>query len=117
MRMRWVVCGVLSVSLAGVAVACAWDSNTIADELALDRGVELFDLISGQFPHHGDAFYEDQLARGRAALAANPDDWAARNDAAVALMKLRRYDESQVELEALLASDPQRYETLSNLGI
>lgn len=109
---------VLTVGLAipASAIACMWTTDTVEEELAL-RGTELFDLITGQFPHHGQAWYEAEVARTQTALKKDGNDDVARNDLAAALTKLGKHAEAKAEFEALLKKDPQKYETLSNLGV
>lgn len=101
--------------LAATATACIWDRDTIRDETRRLPGV--FDLITGQFEHHGQGYYEARLADCRRALGTDNPDPQVRNDMGVALLKLARYDESLEVFRKLEAEDPKRYETLSNLGV
>jgi len=108
--------GIALIFSSAPAFACTWDTNTIRDELQT-RGTSDFQLITGQFPHHGQAFYQAQLARSRGILEKQPGQLAARNDLAVALLKLGRHPESLAAFDKLLQAAPERYETLSNLGV
>lgn len=78
---------------------------------------DLIKLIMGQFAHHGPQFYEHQLTQTAAELEKNPDDIEARNDRAVAYLKLKRYNEALAEFEKIEAMAPGRYRTHSNLGV
>ncbi len=103
------------VLLAATATACVWDRDTIRDET---RNLPLvFDLITGQFEHHGSGYYEARLADCKRVLGTDNVDVQVRNDMGVALLKLSRYDESLAVFRKLESEDPKRYETLSNLGV
>ncbi len=78
---------------------------------------DLANLIVGQFPHHGKAFYEDQVKRTSAALERNPADVEARNDLAAAYLKLERWEDAEAEFEKIEQSHPGRYRTHANLGV
>ena len=95
------------------ASACAWDSDTLRDESRLN-GTD-FDLITGQFPHHGSAYYQARVKRLTA--AGEPADYQSRNDLAVAYLRLERWKESQALLDKNLRAKPGDYFTLSNLGV
>lgn len=99
--------GTLSLSL-GPVQACLWDSDTIRDET--QRGTEIFDLVVGQLAHHGEVYYRHRVA---ALTAAGKQDKVSRNDLAVALVRLERFDEAR----AILTKNPKDYSTLSNLGV
>jgi tetratricopeptide (TPR) repeat protein len=103
------------LSSAGRLSACVWDSDTLRDELEIHA--DLFDLITGQFPHHGPAYYEARIRRCKPLLEASPGDTVVRNDLAVAYIKLGRFDEAQAELEKIEEIKPGEYTTLSNLGV
>jgi len=98
------------------AAACIWDSNTLRDELQT-RGLGLFELITGQVPHHGERFYEAQAQRARARLKAAPEDLTAGDDLVGATVKLGLFEEARATLDNQLAKQPKRYESLSNLGV
>jgi len=105
-----------AVLAPAIAYACIWNSHTIEDEIH-QQGVAEFDLISGQFAHHGPAFFEALAKRAQARLAADPDDLTAHDDLATAYLKLGRFKESHAELKRVLTLHPERYESLSNLGV
>ena len=101
--------------LAGSALACIWDSDTLSDEL--QTHVDVFDLITGQFPHHGQVYYETRVINSLANLKQEPRDIEARNDLAVAYLKLSRFDQALAEFDRIEEMAPGRYETRSNLGV
>jgi tetratricopeptide (TPR) repeat protein len=104
------------LSNARQAFACIWDSNTIKDELQ-SQDLPLFQLITGQFPHHGEAFYRRQAQRSLASLKSKPNDPEALNELGAAYTKLGRYDQALVSFVKLQKIKPGKYETLSNLGV
>lgn len=114
-RLRALVLLSCALSLAAAASACIWDRDTIRDETrALPQ---VFDLITGQFEHHGTGYYEARLADCKRSLGTDNVDVGIRNDMGVALLKLGRYEESLEVFRKLEAEDGRRYETLSNLGV
>ena len=92
--------------------ACLWDSHTLKDEHASKP--EVLDLILGQFPHHGDVFYQTRKVRleKQASLDVNET-----NDLAVAYVRLKEYIKGMALLEAQIKKTPDHYETLSNIGV
>lgn len=116
LTLRTVTVG-LGVALAAASAhaLCIWDTDTIRDELQTKASD--FDLITGQFPHHSKGYYEARVKQAEAALAKDPKSIVARNDLAVALLKLGRYEESKAQFATIEAQQPGRYETLSNLGV
>lgn len=114
-RLRAAVLVPAASLLAAAATACIWDRDTIRDETrALPQ---VFDLITGQFEHHGTGYYEARLADCKRFLGTDNVDVGLRNDMGVALLKLGRYEESLAVFRKLEAEDGKRYETLSNLGV
>lgn len=93
------------------AAACLWDRDTLRDELKL-RAVD-FDLITGQIPHHGEVYYQRRVTE----LSGGELTKDSRNDLAVALIRLKRFDEAEKLLKVNLADQPGDYFTLSNLGV
>jgi tetratricopeptide (TPR) repeat protein len=114
--------GAALITLIGVSksFACAWDSNTIRDELQ-SRDTALFHLITGQFPQHGTAFYEQQARQAKEALALDSNDEqkviTALNELGVAYTKLGQYQEALDQFHRIEKLSPGRYETLSNIGV
>ncbi len=93
-------------------MACLWDRDTLADELK--AGGDAFDLILGQFPHHGEAYYRLRIAR--LGPVAEPD-LDTLNDLAVAHIRLKEFAKATLLLEKALQVDPDHYPTRSNLGV
>jgi tetratricopeptide (TPR) repeat protein len=104
-----------AIALLLLTPACIWDSDTLRDEL--QSNPDSFDLITGQFPHHGKGYYEHRVRRLTEELKQHPEDVIRRNDLGVALLKLGRFDESLAEFERIEEIEPGRYETLANLGV
>lgn len=92
--------------------ACLWDSNTLKDELASNPKV--LDLILGQFPHHGDVFYQTRIARLEKQASLNVNE---NNDLAVAYVRLNEFKKGMAILEEQIKKTPGHYETLSNIGV
>ena len=92
--------------------ACLWDSDTIRDEI--QARPSLFELVTGHLPHHGTAYYEARVDRLEPKRDRSREE---TNDLAVALIRLGRFDEARALLQAQLAKEPDRYITLSNLGV
>lgn len=74
----------------------------------------LFELVTGHLPHHGTTYYEVRVQRLEPKRDRSREE---TNDLAVALIRLGRFDEARALLKALLAKEPARYTTLSNLGV
>lgn len=74
-------------------------------------------LIMGQIAHHGDRFYELQLETTAAEIESDPTNIEARNDHAVAHLKLKNFDQAEEELLAIEETHPGRYRTHANLGV
>jgi tetratricopeptide (TPR) repeat protein len=74
-------------------------------------------LIMGQFAHHGEAFYEREIRTTTAELEKDPDNVEARNDRAVAYLKLKEFGKAETGFLAIEESHPGRYRTHANLGV
>ncbi len=103
--------GAFFASLSPLA-ACLWDTDTLQDEIKVEAS--LFDLILGQVPHHGAAYYRKRIER-----LERQKDWSIDelNDLAVAHIRLKEFEPALERLEAALEMDPKRYQTISNRGI
>lgn len=75
---------------------------------------KLWDMLLGQFPHHGDAYYRIRITRLR---KAGQPDLLDLNDLAVAHVRLKEFDEAWKALESAKQLKPDHYETLSNMGV
>lgn len=94
--------------------ACLWDYETILQER--ERMPGILEIIVGKFPRHSTAFYEWRLRDRKESLRSDSTNDRLLDDVAVSLEKLGRYDEAiEVALEQL-KRNPDRYETLANLG-
>lgn len=104
---------VLTLFLLLTAVhACLWDSDTIRDELKADPSV--YDLITGQFPHHGDLYYEKRKEK----LEGKPEKTHQDQiDLGVAYTRLKEFGKAESLFLSLLEKNPKEYEILSNLGV
>lgn len=100
--------------LAPAALACLWDTDTIAMEKA--RLPEVVDLIAGKFPRHSREFYEWRKTRCLAELAKGEKSPALFDDLAVAQHKLGDHQAAISTMREKEAAFPQIYETYSNLG-
>lgn len=88
------------ISAAAVAVACAWDSDTLAMEA---KGLpKVIDVIGGRFDRNPDLYYEMRLERALTTLNDDPHVIVAYGDAAVAFDKLGRGPEAIDLLEKRL---------------
>ncbi|MGJ8656531.1 MAG: tetratricopeptide repeat protein [Akkermansiaceae bacterium] len=96
-------------------MSCINTSYSRLDELEI-TGNEL-DLVLGQFAHHGERFYENEVSRTSALLEVDGGDFVARNDLASAYIKLKEYDKAVVEFDRNEELHPGRYETAANRGV
>lgn len=112
----------LALALTGLppgdASACYWDYDTLAMERR--RFPDVLELLSGRFLRHSEGFYRWRVEDRRACLAAETGDEDERrawtDDLGVALDKLGEHDRAIALMTEALARDPDRYETLANLG-
>lgn len=98
-----------------LGLACMNTSYSRKDEKHI-TGKEI-DLILGQFAHHGKFFYEHELIRTNGILEKSTDDFTALNDKASALLKLKRYPESEALFLDIDKRFPNEYKVHSNLGV
>lgn len=94
--------------------ACLWDSETLEQERGKFPGT--LEVITGLFPRHSPAFYQWRLEDRLSKLAADPDNDKWLDDVAVSYEKLGRHSEAIEVAESQLQRNPDRYETLANLG-
>ena len=99
-------------SFGGTALGCLWDTDTLASEVAVNPSA--LDLILGQFPHHGDAYYRLRIERVEKSGGIGVTEL---NDIAVAHVRLGEFKEAWKNLDAAHGMDPEHYETLSNMGV
>jgi tetratricopeptide (TPR) repeat protein len=115
MKGRVALLGILTVFTATSIWACVNTSYSRDEEVQITE--ELIYLILGAFPAHSDHFYNDQVTKNTKALKADPTNVVARNDLAVAYLKLKQFDKAQAEFDTIDAQDKDRYTTHANLGV
>ncbi|MEZ4382414.1 MAG: hypothetical protein R3A79_13770 [Nannocystaceae bacterium] len=108
------VAAALSLAAAPVALACIWDSDTIMQERS--RFPTALELMTGKFIRHTPELYAWRLRDRQAKIAAGAEDLRLVDDLAVAHDKLGDHAAAIAAMEEILPRDPQRYETLANLG-
>jgi tetratricopeptide (TPR) repeat protein len=108
------VAGLLVAIVSAPAWACLWDSDTL--QMERQRFPGALEIITGKFVRHSRAYYEWRIGDRQKKLVKKPGDPALIDDLAVAYAKLGRPEEGIPLLEQVLASHPDRYETLANLG-
>ena len=91
---------------------CLWDSDTIRNEYRKNRSV--YDLIMGQFPHHGAKYYEARVKRlsNKSALTV-----IEQHDLGVAYVRLGEFEKAKEVFHNLHDENPDSYEVNSNLGV
>ncbi|MCJ8330041.1 MAG: hypothetical protein HRT89_23785 [Lentisphaeria bacterium] len=102
------------IALSSVS-ACVSTSYSVEEESIISN--DLGYLLLGKIPSHSKKFYEQQLKIQSLILKRSPDNVIARNDRAVALLKLTRWDEAIKELETVQSIKKDLYNTHVNLGI
>ena len=114
-RLKLIVVGLLTtLALATHSRACDWDTETLLEERS--RFPTALEIILGKFPRHTLAYYEWRLADRLEKLKSDPEDDLMLDDVAVSLEKLKRYDEAIEVAKKQLQRNPDRYESLANLG-
>ena len=103
------------LACVGIATACLWDRDTIADELQT-RATQ-YDLAMGQFPSHGKAYYFKRIEKLEPAANKDTFAWSERNDLAVAYIRTEQFAKAIPILAKNLKTKPRDYHTLSNFGV
>jgi len=109
--MRFLVIGIY-LMVCSPLWACMWDTDTLRDEYRKNRSV--YDLIIGQFPHHGTKYYE---ARVKLLLDKDTLTVLEQHDLGVAYVRLGEFDRAKVVFHSLHQNHPDSYEVNSNLGV
>ncbi len=114
---RFVASGLAAILVlqASGAPACVNTRYSRAEERQLTG--DTVKLIMGQFAHHGTAFYEQEIRKTTAELDRDPGNIEARNDRAVAFLKMKRFAIAESELLKIEDLHPGRYRTQANLGV
>jgi tetratricopeptide (TPR) repeat protein len=104
---------VLLLTPAGLC-ACLWDYDTL--QMERSRFPSALELITGKFLRHSPEFYYWRIEDRQRRLRAEPDNLALYDDLAVAYDKTGRHDKAIETILVSHAKDPNRYETVANLG-
>ncbi len=94
--------------------ACLWDSETLEQERARFPGT--LELITGKFLRHSPDYYAWRLEDRKRKLEDEPTNDALLDDLAVSYEKLGQHAEAIAVAREQLERNPDRYETLANLG-
>jgi tetratricopeptide (TPR) repeat protein len=97
---------------SSVVYPCAWDSDTLRDEAAINPG--RFDILIGQFAHHGESYYRHRIKTLSVKEHLTP---AQKNDLAVAYMRVNEFQTSEDLLIEILEEYPDYYPAVSNRGV
>jgi tetratricopeptide (TPR) repeat protein len=100
--------------LPGPAAACGWDNET--DHAEAKSLPCVFEILIGAYPQHTPEYYEARIAAADQALLWAPHSLEALDMKAVALIKLKRYEEARAALLLRAEADPDGYGTHANLG-
>jgi tetratricopeptide (TPR) repeat protein len=110
---RWLLVFVLIFN-ASLLTACIWDSDTRSmEEKAFPDALA---LITGGFLRHSPEFYEWRIEQRLAEIEKSPDKMELYDDLAVAYEKTGQTAKAIEVMEGMESRDPDRYETLANLG-
>lgn len=109
------ICLSLVLLMPALASACIWDSDTLQDELQSRSSA--FDVITGQFPQHGRAYYAKRLERSSELLQRASQSIEVMYDVSAAHMRLGDYTKGIEVLDKVNGIAPDRYKTFSNLGV
>ncbi|MEL6109814.1 MAG: hypothetical protein AAFU85_27715 [Planctomycetota bacterium] len=107
-------CVTLLLVLSRCSQACDWDTETLLQERS--RFPSVLELIVGKFPRHSQEYYQWRLEDRLAKLELNRTDDRLLDDVAVSHEKLGRYHEAIAVAKEQLERNPDRYESLANLG-
>lgn len=100
--------------IPAISKACLWDSDTI--QMERSRFPSTLELITGKFLRHSPEFYQWRIANRLKRLENDPKNLQLLDDLAVAYDKVGQQKKA---IEIGLKTDqiqPNRYETLANLG-
>lgn len=110
---RWLLASLILLN-ASLLTACLWDSDTRSmEEQSFPDALE---LITGGFLRHSPEFYEWRIADRLQKIEKEPNQLNLYDDLAVAYEKTGQTGKAIEVMEEIEARDPDRYETLANLG-
>lgn len=114
--MRTVVACLLAfvIVFANPVHACNWDTETLLQERS--RFPTALEIIVGKFPRHSKAYYQWRLQDRLEKIKQSGANDLLLDDIAVSYEKLGRYDEAIQVATEQLQRNPDRYESLANLG-
>lgn len=113
-RRRLLMPTLISTCVLFVCMGCLWDYDTLRAERS--RFPEVLELITGKFPRHSKDFYLWRIQDRRQRLDQSPDDLSLMDDLAVAYDKTGASSDAIALGLRMLEKEPERYETLANLG-
>lgn len=105
---------VLALAVPLVAVACLWDYDTIKMERY--RFPETLELITGKFLRHSPEFYKWRIKNRIYRLEKEPSNLNLLDDLAVAYDKTGQHELAIATAQRAEKLQPNRYETVANLG-
>ena len=108
------IVGLVVATIPSPVIACLWDSETLEQER--QRFPETLELITGMFLRHSPEFYAWRLRDRISKRRRDPNDDRLLDDIAVSLDKLGRHKEAIELARQQMQRNPERYETLANLG-
>ncbi len=112
--MRTLVVTLIVLLPVSPLAACLWDSETLLQER--ERFPNTLELITGKFLRHSDEYYRWRLDDRLAKLNDDPDNDRWLDDVAVSHEKLGEHQEAIAIAKSQLERNPDRYESLANIG-
>ena len=95
--------------------ACVNSTYSRLDEKRITN--DLAYIVMGQFAHRSPEFYRFQAKEALSILIGDDSNFLARNDLAVAYIKLGNYHKAEDELKKNEELHPRKYETAANFGV
>lgn len=112
--LRLALVGLLAVQVSASAAYCEWDYDTLLMERT--QFPEVHEIIAGDFLRHSPELYEWRIRDRLARLEGDPDNLRLLDDLGVAYGKTGKHAEAIATARRAEAVDPDRYETVANLG-
>lgn len=95
-------------------LACLWDYDTL--QMERERFPQVAELLAGKFLRHSHTFYEWRIENRLKRIEESPEDASLYDDLAVAYDKTGQHQKAIETILKVQDFDPDRYETLANLG-